>query len=189
MDLTGNVPDPFGRLTDVGRVPLTHPVADSRFPNRLVQRQGFALRDPPVPGRHPLKRIPISVNPLSQCLYLARRISRLVEMWDKLRGPAMAMSREAVDPLCADIPQEEIASTGAGQSAILPALERLEKAERVLLNTLIGEVYLNDDRDREIIVARIALCNSLKSLCVTNPDVEAFRVLWEQNDGEEWATL
>ena len=101
----------------------------------------------------------------------------------------MAMSREAVDPLCADIPQEEIASTGAGQSAILPALERLEKAERVLLNTLIGEVYLNDDRDREIIVARIALCNSLKSLCVTNPDVEAFRVLWEQNDGEEWATL
>ncbi len=129
------------------------------------------------------------MNPLSQCLYHAQRISKIVDLWDKMRGPVMAMPPESIDQLFAEIPSVEISSTHIPDEHITPLLERIQKAERVLIHTLIEQVYLNDDRDREIIVARIALCNMLKQLRDLDPQIDLINLLWEKNDGDEWCTL
>lgn len=128
-------------------------------------------------------------SPLSQCLHHAQRISKLVHEWDKLRGPGMAMPPENIDQLLVGIPHSDIASTHIKNEHITPLLERIQKAERILINTLIDPVYLNDDRDREIIVARIALCNILKQIRDMDANLPLINVLWQQNEGEEWATI
>jgi hypothetical protein len=128
-------------------------------------------------------------SPLSQCLYHAHRISKLVREWDTLRGPGMAMPPENIDQLLSEIPHKEISSTHIKTEHITPLLERIQKAERILINTLIGQVYLNDDRDREIIVARIALCNILKQLRDRDANLPPLNMLWQQNEGDEWATI
>jgi len=128
-------------------------------------------------------------SPLSQCLYHAQRISKLVHEWDTLRGPGMAMPPENIDQLLFEIPHTEISSTHIKNEHITPLLERIQKAERILINTLIDQVYLNDDRDREIIVARIALCNILKQIRDLDASLTPVNTLWQQNEGDEWATI
>jgi len=125
---------------------------------------------------------------LSQCLYHAQRISKLVDMWDKLRGPGMAMSTENLDQLLTSISPIEINAQITNEQ-IAPLLEHIQKAERILINTLVGDVYLNDDRDREIIVARMAMCNVLKQIRNLDDQITSVNELWYQNDGEEWATV
>lgn len=110
-------------------------------------------------------------------------------MWDTLRGPGMAMPPENIDQLLSNISPPNISSTHIKGTQLTPLLERIQKTERILLNTLIDPVYLNDDRDREIITARIALCNTLKQLHDLDTQIDAVNVLWQQNDGEEWCTL
>ncbi|MBT3606317.1 MAG: hypothetical protein HOE48_09145 [Candidatus Latescibacteria bacterium] len=126
---------------------------------------------------------------LSQCLYHAQRISKLVDRWDTLRGPAMAMPPEHIDELFSEISPTDINSSNISQEQASPILEQIQKAERVLINTLVGDVYLNDDRDREIIVARIALCNMLKRLRDLDPKIDRANLLWQKNDGDEWCTI
>lgn len=125
---------------------------------------------------------------LSQCLYHVQRISKLVHMWDTLRGPGMAMSTDNLDQLLTSISPIEI-NTQITDEQIAPLLERIQKAERILTNTLVGDVYLNDDRDREIIVARMAMCNVLKQIRNVDDQIPSVNELWDQNDGEEWATV
>ncbi|MGA1197916.1 MAG: hypothetical protein ACO36I_15625 [Candidatus Latescibacterota bacterium] len=131
----------------------------------------------------------MSPSPLSKCLYHAHRISKLVHEWDTLRGPGMAMPPENIDQLLSEISHPDIASTHLKTEHITPLLERIQKAERILINTLIDPVYLNDDRDREIIVARIALCNILKQLREMDANLRPVNMLWQKNEGDEWATL
>jgi len=131
----------------------------------------------------------MSTSPLSQCLYHAHRISKLVHEWDTLRGPGMAMPPENIDQLLSEIPYPEIASEQIKKEHITPLLERIQKAERILINTLIDQVYLNDDRDREIIVARITLCNILKQLRDIDVSLTPVNTLWQHNEGDEWATI
>ncbi len=131
----------------------------------------------------------MSTSPLSKCLYHAHRISKLVHEWDTLRGPGMAMPPENIDQLLSEIPHVEITSAHIKTEHITPLLERIQKTERILINTLIDPVYLNDDRDREIIVARIALCNILKQLHDMDASLRPVNMLCQQNEGDEWATL
>lgn len=129
------------------------------------------------------------MNSLSQCLYHAQRISKLVDRWDTLRGPGMAMPPEHIEELFSEISPIEILSANISAEQAISLLESIQKSERVLTNTLIGEVYLNDDRDREIIVARIALCNMLKQLRDLDPQIDLVNLLWIENNGDEWCTL
>ena len=99
------------------------------------------------------------------------------------------MPPENIDQLFAEISPIEISNTQIKNEHLTPLLERIQKTERVLLNTLTDQVYLNDDRDREIITARIALCNMLKKLRDLDPNTEQVNLLWQKNDGEEWCTL
>lgn len=128
-------------------------------------------------------------TPLSQCIYHARRITKLVHMWDKLRGPGMAMPPEEIDSLLSDISLSTENTSHLPDEHIAPLLARIQKTERILLNTLTDQVYLNDDRDREIIVARIAVCNTLKKIRALDPAIAEVLHLWEINDGDEWATV
>lgn len=130
----------------------------------------------------------MNISLLSQCLYHAQRISKLVHMWDKLRGPGMAMSTDNLDQLLTSISPVET-NAQITDEQIAPLLERIQKAERILTNTLVGDVYLNDDRDREIIVARMAMCNVLKQIRNVDDQIPLVNELWYQNDGEEWATV
>lgn len=101
----------------------------------------------------------------------------------------MAMPPEHIDELFAEISPKEFLSPNISEEQVIPILERIQKSERVLTNTLVGEVYLNDDRDREIIVARIALCNMLKQLRDLDSQIDLVNLLWQKNDGDEWCTL
>ena len=131
----------------------------------------------------------MNLSILSQYLYHAHRISKLVHEWDTLRGPGMAMPPENINQLLSEISHTEIRSTHIKTEHITPLLERIQKAERILINTLVDLVYLNDDRDREIIVARIALCNTLKQIRDIDANLPPINRLWQQNEGEEWATI
>ena len=101
----------------------------------------------------------------------------------------MAMPPEHIDELFSEISPTDINSSNISQEQASPILEQIQKAERVLINTLVGDVYLNDDRDREIIVARIALCNMLKRLRDLDPKIDRANLLWQKNDGDEWCTI
>lgn len=122
---------------------------------------------------------------LTQCLFHAKRISALVILWDKLRGPAQALLSEDIDPILAEVTTETTPSVSTTVN-ITPLCERIAKAERLLVNVLKDPIYLNDDRDREIITARIALCQVLRGLKeagIQNNEIEA---LWKKNECEEW---
>lgn len=99
------------------------------------------------------------------------------------------MPPENIDQIFSEISQTEISSSQIKDEQLAPLLERIQKAERILLNTLIGQVYLNDDRDREIITARIALCNMLKQLRDLDLQIDQVNSLWQKNDADEWCTL
>ena len=101
----------------------------------------------------------------------------------------MAMPPENIEQLFSEISPVEISPSQIPDEAITPLLTRIQKAERVLTHTLTDQVYLNDDRDREIIVARIALCNVLKQLKDLDPQLDQVNLLWQKNDGDEWSTL
>ena len=119
------------------------------------------------------------VDSLRQGLFHAARIAELVRVWDAMRGPGQALEPEAVNGVLDRVPVPV-----AGEA--LPALAGLVEIERRLVLVLKDPVYLNDDRDREIIAARIALCQALKQVRETGVQNAQIEALWEKAACTAW---
>lgn len=109
----------------------------------------------------------------------AARIAELVRVWDAMRGPGQALEPEAVDGVLNGVQAVDDVN-------VFPALSGLADIERRLVLVLKDPVYLNDDRDREIIAARIALCQALKQVRETGIQNAQVETLWEKVACTEW---
>lgn len=123
---------------------------------------------------------------LTQCLFHAKRISALVQIWDHMRGPGQALPSEDVDRILAEVTIQNTLIHTTKFLDITSICDRIAKTERILVAVLKDPVYLNDDRDREIIVARMALCQMLRELKAAGIQSGEIETLWIKNDCEEW---
>jgi len=121
-------------------------------------------------------------NNFEQYLHHINRLSTIIKMWDQMRGPVQALPAEEVDKVLATV-QPIIAPD---ESLPTDLLQYIADIDRKLIFILKDSVYERDDRDREIIVVRMALCKTLNKLqdhCIEATQLE---VLWTQNDCDEW---
>ena len=123
------------------------------------------------------------MSDLDRVARCVRHIGALVRAWDNQRGPGMAMPPESVAEVLAGVGDVEVE---VDVSVPEDVEERIARAERVLVNVLTDDVYLNDDRDREVIVARMALCKTLQQLREAGVSDGVINGLWDAHECDTW---
>ena len=123
-------------------------------------------------------------NDFEQCLHHINRLITVIKMWDQMRGPVQALPPEEVDNVLANVSP----ITTPDESLPEGLLQSIADTDRKLIGILkdLDTVYERDDCDREVIVARMALCktlNQLKEHGIKNTQLE---MLWTQGECDEW---
>lgn len=121
-------------------------------------------------------------NNFEQCLYHLNRLSTIFKMWDIMRGPVQILPMEEVDNVLAGVQP----ITAPDESLPDDLLQYIADSDRKLIFILKDPAYVNDDKDREIIVARMALCKTLNQLREHGIKNAQLETLWTQNDCNEW---
>ena len=123
-------------------------------------------------------------NDFEQYLNHINRLSTIIKMWDRMRGPVQALPPEEVDDVLATVHP----LTAPDESLPDGLLQSIADTDRKLIGILkdLDTVYERDDCDREIIVARMALCKTLKQLQEHGIKTSHIELLWTQNDCDEW---
>ncbi len=99
-----------------------------------------------------------------------------------MRGPLQILPMEEVDSVLSDVEPMPAPDEPLPEGL----LQYIADIDRKLIFILKDPVYVNDDKDREIIVARMALCKTLKQLREHGIQNTQLEMLWTQNDCNEW---
>ena len=120
-------------------------------------------------------------------------ISALISGFEAVRCPVVALDPEAVDGLLQDagvagklVPEgfDKLSQALSGED-LEHLLDQAVKIGKRLNGVLRDPIYVNDDRDREVVVAQMALHGQLDGLRARLGDdlpTEQLRSLWKQHE-------
>ena len=135
----------------------------------------------------------MSCEQVRQWLEEVLTISALITGFEAVRGPVRALEPEEVDGVLADavvagkLRQEgvDVLEEALAGEDLETLRDRATKIGRRLNGVLRDPVYVNDDRDREVVVAQMALYQELDRLRIQiggDLPTEQLRLLWRRHE-------